>query len=72
MLIAFKCMSEQSSLPHEMQRRVEEAVQLAGDYLEQQYNHDMGSLWIGNKYSTPIALSALQAVNRPLNSSIKK
>ena len=66
-IIALKCVAQQPQ--HARGRvlsKIESSIESASDYLKTQIKHSMDSLWIGNKYSTPIALSALRVVNRNL------
>ena len=62
-IIALKCVAQQAQHARGRISKIESSIESASDYLKMQTKHSMNSLWIGNKYSTPIALSALRVVN---------
>ena len=67
LIIALKCVAQQPQ--HTGSRNISKigrSIRTARRYLESQIKHSMGSLWIGNKYSTPLALSALRVVKKSL------
>jgi len=69
MLIALQCVSlRNNDLYRRMQKDVRNAIRLAAKFLKSPLHdvttHNMDSAWIGNKYSSPLALLALKAVDR--------
>ena len=72
-IIALKCVAQQ---PHHAGSRIlskiKRSIKFARRYLKLKIKHFMDSLWIGNKHSTAIALSALRVVNRNLTVRAKK
>ena len=72
-IIALKCVAQQ---PQDVESSVifeiEHSIKLATNYLKSEITCSNDFLWIGNKYSTPLGLSALRVVNGSLPIGIEK